>query len=135
MPSDAEVRQWARGKGASPSKAVLLATIQKEAKAKGTTLAQGGKGGIPPAVALQTFRDSDYACARCGTREMVSLHHKGGIVHSERLDRMGHKNVPENVACLCEACHDFIHTKAKQKGIDSSQVTPTGDKGTDRDRL
>jgi len=41
---------------------------------------------------------------------------------------MGHENTVRNLACLCEKCHDKIHTWAREKGIDSSQVTPKGDR-------
>jgi len=41
---------------------------------------------------------------------------------------MGHKSTPENLVTICASCHDNVHEEAREEGVDSSQVTPEGDK-------
>lgn len=62
----------------------------------------------------------------------LSVHHKGGIVSSKWLSKKGHANDPNNIVSICDDCHNKEHEKAKAEGIDSSQVTPEGDKGNPR---
>jgi len=108
--------------------AKALERLRDEAAAKGATLATGGKGGLPPSLVLGVMRRDEYRCKRCGERKSLSLHHKGGIVASKWLSKKGHKLDPNNIATICSNCHDAIHNAAREEGIDSSQVTPEGDK-------
>jgi len=41
---------------------------------------------------------------------------------------MGHKNARSAITSICRRCHDRLHNEAREEGIDSSQVTPEGDK-------
>lgn len=116
-----------------------LAKIRKEAKAKGSVLTSGGKGGLSPSLVLGVMRRDDFMCKTCGSRGNgdnggIGVHHKGGIVESKWLSKKGHQNDKNNIVTICARCHDKVHNKAREEGVDSSQVTPDGDKGTDRDR-
>ena len=79
-------------------------------------------------------RRGSLRCKRCGENKNLSLHHKGGIVASKWLSKKGHHMDFDNITTLCMDCHDAIHQQARAEGIDSSQVTPEGDKGTKRDK-
>ncbi len=111
-----------------------LSLIRKEAKKAGTHLLHGGKGGLPPSLVLGVMRRDKYQCKSCGSRDNIEVHHKGGIVESKWLSKKGHANEKDNIVTICDKCHNRIHEKAKAEGKDSSQVTPEGDKGTDRDK-
>lgn len=112
----------------APAEAKALERLRDEAAAKGATLATGGKGGLPPSFVLGIMRRDEYRCKRCGGDKDLSLHHKGGIVASKWLSKKGHHLDFNNVTTLCSGCHDAIHNAAREEGIDSSQVTPEGDK-------
>lgn len=111
-----------------------LRTIRREARKAGSYLASGGKGGGSPSFVLGRFRKAEWKCVVCGRLGSkkdnggLSLHHVGGIVSSPRVSRLGHKWVPANVIAICNDCHNRIHSDARAKGIDSSQITPEGDK-------
>lgn len=116
-----------------PEERRALRKLRTEARDKGATLASGGKGGLPPSMVLGVMRRDEFKCKKCGTQEDLTLHHNGGIVASKRLSRAGHTTKPSNISTLCTKCHDQMHEKAREEGIDSTQVTPEGDKGTSRD--
>lgn len=105
-----------------------LAKLRQEAKARGATLASGGKGGLPSSMVLGRMRKDKYRCKVCGRNKNLSMHHIGGIVESKRLSRAGHKTKMSNLVTICTECHDRIHEEARERGTDSSQVTPEGDK-------
>lgn len=105
-----------------------LRKLRSEARAKGTELSHGGKGGLPSSLVLHVMRRDDYRCKTCGGQKDIGVHHKGGIVDSKWLARKGHQNVPNNLVTVCGACHDRLHEDAKARGVDSSQVQPEGDK-------
>lgn len=136
MATDKAVKNWANkgkddeggGGDDRPDRNRIQETIRKEAKSKGATLSHPDGGGVPAQLALKVFRKFGYQCPRCKTRRDIGLHHKGGIVDSKKLDKMGHEMTEQNLAVLCEKCHDAIHQMARKKGIDSSQVTPEGDR-------
>ena len=127
-----------------PGELRALHTLQREAEEKGTTLQNDGKGGLPPSLVLGVLRRDDYACActaehglhddreKCGTRDQITLHHLGGIAKTKWLSRQGHSNDPKNILTTCAECHDKMHEQARERGDDSSQVTPEGDKGNPR---
>jgi 5-methylcytosine-specific restriction endonuclease McrA len=127
----------------SPEDLKVIASIQREARRKGATLSNGGKGGLEPKLARSVFRRDKYRCVCnadhgghdgvCGTKEELGLHHLGGIAKTDELSEMGHENAAENIITICEDCHDALHENARERGDDSSQVTPKGDVGTYRD--
>lgn len=112
----------------SPNEQRALDKLRSEAEAKGATLATDGKGGLPPSLVLGVMRRDKFTCKKCGKKKDIAVHHKGGVVKSKWLDRKGHSNDPNNIVTICESCHDDIHEEAREEGVDSSQVTPTGDK-------
>lgn len=114
--------------------AKALERVRDEAHAKGATLLTGGKGGLAPSLVLGIMRRDGYRCKRCGGREGLSVHHKGGIVASKWLSMKGHRMDFNNLTTICGPCHDAIHQEARAEGEDSSQVTPEGDVGTSRDK-
>lgn len=112
----------------SPTEAKALERLQAEAEVQGATLHSKGQGGLPPSMVLGIMRRDQWRCKRCGGQEDLSIHHKGGVVSSAYISRMGHRNTPNALAVICNPCHDAIHDQARAEGIDSSQVTPEGDK-------
>jgi hypothetical protein len=122
-----------RSDALAPDEAKALARVQGEADAAGATLATGGKGGLAPSLVLGIMRRDGYRCKRCGGSEGLSIHHKGGIVGSKWLSKKGHHMDFDNLVTLCVKCHNQLHGEAREAGIDSSQVMPEGDVGTDRD--
>lgn len=117
----------------SANEAKALERLQLEAEAHGATLHSKGHGGLPPSMVLGVMRRDQWRCKRCGQSSDLSVHHKGGVVSSRYISRLGHKNVPSALAVICHACHDAIHDKAREEGIDSSQVLAEGDVGTRHD--
>lgn len=116
---------------------VALRKIRQEAKAAGSFLTSGGKGGLPPSLVLHVFRRDNFECKTCGElgsqeNQGLGVHHKGGIVESKWLAKKGHANDPNNLVAICGNCHDKEHEKARAEGKDSSQVTPEGDVGNPR---
>jgi hypothetical protein len=103
-----------------------LATMQREAKRAGATLASDGKGGLPPSLVLGVMRRDKYTCKRCGGKKDLVVHHKGHLDNPKSmwLAKMGKKNTPVNIVTICEDCHDGVHEEDR---VDSSQVTPEGD--------
>jgi cytochrome c553 len=115
-------------KKTSPEEEKALASIRKEAAKAGTTLESDGEGGLSSSLVLGVMRRDKYTCKVCGGKENIGVHHKGGIVKSKWLSQMGHKSTPENLVTICASCHDNVHEDARAEGVDSSQVTPEGDK-------
>lgn len=115
----------------SPEDRRALETMRREADKRGAELENDGEGGLPATLVLDVMRRDKYTCKRCnGKREKpITVHHKGGIVESEWLDKKGHKSVANNLVVLCTDCHDDVHSEAREEGVDSSQRTPSADKG------
>ncbi len=114
-----------------------LEKLRRGARQEGSFLSSGGKGGLPPSLVLHCMRRDKYRCKTCGElgnqdNGGIGVHHKGGIVESKWLSKQGHSNTPANIVSICASCHDKEHQKAKAEGVDSSQVTPEGDKGNPR---
>lgn len=116
----------------TPQERAALMTLRSEARKNGAQLATGGKGGLPSTLVLAVMRRDGYHCKACGLKENLSIHHKGGIVESEWLSKKGHKLEKNNLVTICQSCHDRIHNKAREEGVDSSQVLPEADKGDAR---
>lgn len=112
----------------SPQERRSLHQLRHEAHQAGATLAGNGKGGLSPVLVHTVMKRDEYQCKKCGKRDMISVHHKGGVVQSKWLSKKGHKSVSNNLATICEKCHDDIHNEARKEGIDSSQIQPEGDK-------
>jgi hypothetical protein len=130
--------KWARANKPKPKKRSAqeekaLNNLRAEAKAHGATLASDGEGGLDPSLVLGVMRRDGYECKNCGENKNLSVHHKGGVPKSKWLSKKGHSNDPNNISTICESCHDREHNKAREEGVDSSQVLPEGDKGTRRD--
>jgi hypothetical protein len=104
----------------SQNEAKALAKIQAEAKAKGATLATGGKGGLPPSLVLGVFRRDEWKCKKCGGQKMLSVHHKGGTPNlvSRAMRKKGHSNDPNNIVTICEDCHDDVHEEDRDVEAD-----------------
>jgi len=116
-----------------PAEQKALDKLRQEAEERGSALSSGGKGGLPPSLVLGVMRRDDYRCKSCGELGSsknggIGLHHKGGIVASKWLSKKGHSNDPNNIVTICARCHDKEHQQARAEGIDSSQVTPEGDR-------
>lgn len=79
---------------------------------------KGGKshhyiGGFHGARKWIRARDS-FSCQRCGISEesfgkQMSVHH---IKNYRKFEDKSEANAPDNLVCLCEPCHRFIHSKA-----------------------
>jgi hypothetical protein len=128
----AQKREKNRKPGMSLEERRALHKLRTEAKKKGTILASAGRGGLSPSLVLAVFRRDDYQCKIHGDRgegehRGIQLHHKGGIVESEWLSKKGHKGELNNLVTLCSKAHDELHTKARDEGVDSSQIKPKGD--------
>lgn len=121
-----------------PKQKKALRQIQKEAAAKGSFLTSGGKGGLDSRLVLSVMQRDHYRCKKCGKlgdkkNGGIGIHHLGGIPETKELSKLGHKNLQKNLVAICRRCHDKLHAKAKEEHVDSSQVLPQGDKGTNRD--
>jgi hypothetical protein len=103
-----------------------LAKIQSEAKQKGVTLESGGKGGLPPSLVLGIFRRDEWKCKICGGTHNLSIHHKAGAKNlvSKALLKKGHSNDPSNLVCICNQCHDKIHTIDREVGAGKAVEKP-----------
>lgn len=90
-----------------------LKILNREARASGATLATGGKGGLPASLVLNVMRRDGYTCKKCGTKQGLIVHHKGGLENptSLWLKKKAKSNDPNNIVTLCEACHDDIHVE------------------------
>jgi 5-methylcytosine-specific restriction endonuclease McrA len=121
----------------SAEERLALRRIRVESRRAHAKLKSAGRGGLPPSLVLHVFRRDKWRCKRCGTngpdKGGLTLHHVGGIVESEWLSKKGHKNEPNNIVTLCNACHDTMHEEARKEGTDSSQVLAEADKGTRHD--
>jgi DNA mismatch repair protein MutS len=53
------------------------------------------------------------ACFICGNKKNILTHH---IQEQHKSDDKGfighmHKNIPGNLICMCQDCHEFLHSK------------------------
>lgn len=127
----ADRKAAAKGKG----KADVVAQIQKEAKAHGATLANDGKGGLDPELALKVFRRDKWRCSNenCPTpKEDLDLDHISG--HPDEIEEdpeakerkdlkegveLGHVDDPDALHVLCKKCHDAVHSR--ERAIEQGQ--------------
>lgn len=125
--SDRSLRDWARSQGKSDNAASALSDEQvvrqmrAEAKRHHATLANGGKGGLDPRLALTVFRRGHWRCSNknCPTpKQNLTLDHISG--HPKEIEEdsgarsrgdlqkgieLGHIDDPKALHVLCEACH------------------------------
>jgi hypothetical protein len=125
-------RDWARrnerrgtrenAKAARATK--IVATIQREAKENGATLANGGKGGLDPALALKVFRRDKFRCTNedCPTpKKDLDLDHISG--HKKEI--AGHVDKVAALHVLCRKCHvgkNGVH--ARENAIEEGKKPP-----------
>jgi hypothetical protein len=107
----------------APQERAALRAIRVGARKAGSFLTSGGKGGLPPSLVLGVMRRDKFTCKVCGelgSRDNggLGVHHKGGIPESQWLKRKGHANDPNNLVTICARCHDNIHEKAREEGVD-----------------
>ena len=140
------LERWARRHARAAGKAVgqaasdqqVVATIQREAKEHGATLAHDGKGGLDPRIALATFRKAGFACENpyCPTpKEALDLDHEAGH-RREIFDSLKQWNNPELRAAtktddpkdprfihvLCEKCHTAAHER--ERALEHGKTPP-----------
>ena len=112
----------------SPEERLALHRLRQLAYRNGVSLQSAGRGGLSPSLVLHVMRRDQFTCKACGesveAKGGLSVHHKGGIVESKWLLKKGHHNAPNNIVTICGACHDRVHNKAREEGVDSSQADP-----------
>jgi hypothetical protein len=142
-------RDWARrnerrgtrenAKAARATK--IVATIQREAKENGATLANGGKGGLDPALALKVFRRDKFRCTNedCPTpKKDLDLDHISGHKKEIAEDpkakkdpvlkkgaKLGHVDKVAALHVLCRKCHvgkNGVH--ARENAIEEGKKPP-----------
>lgn len=127
-------RAWARHalrqqrkRAAKVGRAAVVSQIQQEAKDAGATLANGGKGGLDPGLALEVFRRDKWQCQNedCPTpAENLDLDHISGHAKEIAEDpkarknpdlkkgvEAGHVNETDALHVICKPCHDRAHQR------------------------
>lgn len=114
----ADLRAWReKAPPKPPQERRALRLLRQEAKARGTTLASNGEGGLPSSLVLHVFRRDKYRCVRCGTRDDISLHHLThvGVPRSQwMLDNPKADRDPKNLITICESCHNDEHKEDEE---------------------
>lgn len=117
----------------SPDEDRALKTLQKEARAAGSRLQTGGKGGLSPSTVLGVMRKAGYKCKACGRlgdadNGGLSIHHKSEHLENPKakarsvlLRSQGLKDSTSNVVPICAECHDKIHEKDRAEFGDAEQ--------------
>lgn len=112
--------------------------IQQEAKAHGATLANNGKGGLDPALALKVFRRGGWKCDVTGCKTPktnLDLDHISGHAQEIKQDpkarknpkllkgvALGHVDKPEALHCVCKAHHTKAHDR--ENAIEDGKKPP-----------
>lgn len=106
----------------------IVAQIQAEAKKNGATLANEGRGGLDPRMALKVFRRDGWKCGvpKCTTaKENIDLDHIGGHPLElkddpeayEWLKKESEKGKQDDggkgLHVLCERHHDAVHSRER----------------------
>lgn len=137
MPSKTAVQGWARRRSrATDAKAArgkrdaaVVRQIQKEAEENGATLANDGRGGLDPRLALKIFRRAGWRCEnpKCPTpKKNLDLDHQSGHPEEIREDPEARRDKRNMAAardpdpkddkflhCLCDKCHDTVHDRER----------------------
>jgi hypothetical protein len=114
----------------------IRAKIRRMAKIAGATLANGGKGGLDPKLALECFKRGKFRCSVPGCKtpkDKVDLDHIGGHVHELEDDpkavawlkaeaEKGKENTPEGLHTLCARHHDMVHQR--ENAIENGNTPP-----------
>jgi len=127
--NNTNLRTWARGQQQEAQNGAARAIedervvrqMRAEAKRAHATLANGGKGGLDPRLALTVFRRGHWRCANknCPTpKKNLTLDHISG--HPKEIEEdadaskkkdlqegieLGHIDDPKALHVLCEECH------------------------------
>lgn len=121
--------------------AAVVRQIQREAREHGATLANGGKGGLPPLIALKAFRAGGWKCSNkhCPSpKKDLDLDHPSGHAKEIQQDpearkrrdlrravKMGHVPKAGAIHVLCRKCHvgrGGVH--ARENAIEAGKKPP-----------
>lgn len=107
----------------------VVKEIQTEAEENDATLANDGKGGIDPRIALKVFRRAKWRCEndKCPTpKDELDLDHISGhpaeIQEDDRARKnrklekgvkKGHVDDTDALHVLCKKCHDAVHQRER----------------------
>ena len=114
----------------------IRAKIRRMAKLAGATLANDGKGGLEPKLALEAFKRGKFRCSVPGCKtpkDKVDLDHIGGHAHELEEDpkaaawlkaeaEKGKENTPEGLLTLCVRHHDMCHQR--ENAIENGNTPP-----------
>ena len=114
----------------------IRAKIRRMAKLAGATLANDGKGGLDPKLALEAFKRGKFRCSVPGCKtpkDKVDLDHIGGHAHELEEDpkaaawlkaeaEKGKENTPEGLHTLCVRHHDMVHQR--ENAIENGNSPP-----------
>ena len=114
----------------------IRAKIRRMAKLAGATLANDGKGGLDPKLALESFKRGKFRCSVPGCKtpkDKVDLDHIGG--HAAELEQdpkaaawlkaeaeKGKENTPDGLHTLCARHHDMVHQR--DNAIEDGKTPP-----------
>ncbi len=114
----------------------IVKTIQKEAKAAGATLANGGRGGLDPRLALAVFRRDKFRCTVSGCnapKNNIDLDHISGHPKEIQQDpkardnpklkagiKAGHTSKMAALHVICEKHHNKAHER--ERAIDKGKT-------------
>jgi hypothetical protein len=129
-------RQDARNASGANEKAKIVKQIQAEAKEAGATLANAGRGGLDPNLALEVFQRDEWTCSvpNCNTpKEDLDLDHIGGHAHELEEDeeaaawlqaeaKKGKQNNPDGLHVLCLRHHNMVHQR--ERAIEDGKQPP-----------
>lgn len=118
----------------TPEQRKALWTLRREAKAAGSDLASGGKGGLDSTLVLGVMRRDKYRCKACGElgdfkkNGGLGVHHKSEHLENPKAQRrsrlLGQEDkidTQANVVSLCQRCHDEVHEKDRAEYGDEEQ--------------
>jgi hypothetical protein len=110
-----------------------LWTLRKEARAAGSFLSSGGKGGLDSTLVLGVMRRDKYRCKACGDlgnkdNGGLGVHHKSEHLESPKAKRrsklLGKEHEIDsraNVVSICKRCHDEVHKEDREDFGDAEQ--------------
>lgn len=124
----------AQGDDLTPHEAKALDKLRQEARAAGSFLSSGGKGGLNPSLVLGVMRRDKFRCKRCGElgdkdeNGGIGVHHKSEHMENPKakrrsalLGKKGKIDTQANLATMCDRCHDEIHTEDRAEYGDAEQ--------------
>lgn len=111
----------------NPQEKAALKKIQTEAKAAGSELTSGGKGGLNPSLVLGRMRKDKFTCKVCGekgTKENggIGVHHKHFHLEdpdqkrkAALIEKAGKRNTEPQLVSICERGHNKVHEKDREE--------------------